>query len=157
MSISPAHHAIWRRRHNGEGRRACLGRSITRPAGFVLLVVFLVTMAACGGSGMSQTSQTARYTVRLSLDDTGFGQRTATIEIADRSGQPVSAAGVVIAPVMEEMGMAAPEVTAQPLAAGKYQAQGELFSMIGTWRLNVRVTANGAEDIARFDVQATQQ
>lgn len=131
-------------------------RFIMRPSAFLLLIALLTALAACGGSGIVQTSQTDRYTVQLSLDGTGFGQRTATVEIADASGQPVSAADVVIAPVMEEMGMAAPEVIAQPLAPGRYQAQGELFSMIGRWRLNVHVRSDGAEEIARFDVETTQ-
>ena len=64
---------------------------------------------------------------------------------------------VVLAPVMESMGMAAPETIAQPTDPGDYQAKGEFFSMIGEWRINVRVNVGGNEEVARFTIQTTQQ
>ena len=58
---------------------------------------------------------------------------------------------------MAQMGMAAPEATAQMVAPGRYQAKGEFFSMVGEWRVDVRIDANGMEEVARFNVQATQE
>jgi hypothetical protein len=52
--------------------------------------------------------------------------------------------------------MASPEIVAQPVAPGRYQAQGEFFSMLGQWEVDVRVSAGGAEDVARFVVQVEQ-
>src|SRR5213594_2482649 len=107
-----------------------------------LLLVF--TLAACG-SGITQTAQTERYNIAITLDSASFGERTATIAVSDRSGQPAAVDQVVLAPVMPSMGMAAPEMTAQPTAPGRYQIKGEFFSMIGEWQVNVRVSAAGKD------------
>lgn len=119
------------------------------------LSVLLFTLAACG-SGITQTAQTERYTIALTLDSPDFGERTATIAVDDRSGQPAAVDQVVLAPVMGSMGMALPELTAQPSAPGRYQVKGEFFSMIGEWQMNVRVSAAGKDDIARFQFQVQQ-
>jgi hypothetical protein len=120
---------------------------------FALLLVF--TLAACG-SGITQTTQTERYTVAITLDSASFGERTATIAVSDRSGQPAAVDQVVVAPIMEAMGMASPELTAQPSAPGRYQVKGEFFSMIGEWEVDVRVSAAGKDDLARFVFQVQQ-
>ena len=121
-----------------------------------VIVMLAAILSACGVSGTTQTSQTQRYRLQLTLDSLGFGQRTATIEVRDGGGQPVAADQVVLAPVMEQMGMASPEVMAQPIAPGRYQAQGEFFSMLGQWEVDVRVSAGGTQDVARFVVQVKQ-
>ena len=123
----------------------------------IILVALLVCLVACGGSGIRQTAQTQHYTVQLNLDSTGFGERTATIEVHNTDGQPVVADQVVLSPVMEQMGMAAPEATADMIAPGRYQAKGEFFSMIGEWQVDVRVTVRAMEEVARFNVQAIQE
>ena len=112
-------------------------------------------LAACGG-GITQTAQTERYSVQLTLDGASFGEHTATIEVRDRSNQPVDGAQVVVAPLMEVMGMASPEQTAQPLGGGRYQVKGEFFSMIGEWDVDVRISAGGKDDTARFKIQVQQ-
>jgi len=116
---------------------------------YTLLVLLLLALAACG-SGITQTAQTDRYTVAVTLDSARFGERTATIAVNDRSGQPAVVDQVVLAPVMEAMGMASPELTALPTAPGRYQAKGEFFSMIGEWQVNVRISAAGKDDLVRF-------
>jgi hypothetical protein len=120
---------------------------------FSLLLVF--TLAACGG-GITQTAQTERYSVALTLDSASFGERTATIAVNDRSGQPATVDQVVFAPVMPSMGMADPEMTAQPTGPGRYQIKGDFFSMIGEWQVNVRVSAAGKDDTAQFVFQVQQ-
>jgi hypothetical protein len=120
---------------------------------FALLLIF--TLVACGG-GITQTAQTERYTIEMTLDSASFGERTATIAVNDRSGQPAAVDQVVLAPVMPSMGMASPELTAQPTAPGRYQIKGEFFSMIGEWQVNVRVSAAGKDDMARFLFQVQQ-
>ena len=119
---------------------------------YALLLVF--TLAACG-SGITQTAQTERYNIEITLDSASFGERTATIAVDSRSGQPAAVDQVVLAPVME-MGMAVPELTAQPTAPGRYQIKGEFFSMPGEWQMNVRVSAAGKDDMARFLFQVQQ-
>src|SRR5215210_5858093 len=134
---------------------------VTRHSSFVILslvilsLVLLFTLAACG-SGITQTAQTERYTVAITLDSAGFGERTATIAVNDRAGQPAAVDQVVLAPVMEAMGMASPELTAQPTAPGRYQIKGDFFSMIGEWQVNVRISAAGKDDLAQFLFQVQQ-
>ena len=121
---------------------------------FALLLVLTLTLAACGS--ITQAAQTERYTIALTLDSASFGERTAMIAVDDRSGQPAPVDQVVVAPVMPAMGMAAPEMTAQATAPGRYQLKGEFFSMIGEWQVNVRVDAAGKEDTAQFVFQVQQ-
>src|SRR5689334_13312151 len=94
----------------------------------ILSSILLFTLAACGGSGITQTVQTEHYKVQLTLDGANFDEHTATINIDDLSGQPVTADQVVLAPVMETMGMASPEQTAQAMAPGRYQAKAAFFA-----------------------------
>src|SRR5262245_11749320 len=121
-----------------------------------LFVLLLCTLVAWGGRGITQTAQTERYNVEMTLDSASFGERTATIRLNDRSGQPATVDQVVLAPVMESMGMASPELTAQPSGPGRYQAKGEFFSMLGEWQVSVRVSAGGKDDTARFMFQVEQ-
>ncbi len=136
-------------------------RRVTRHSSLItlvhwsLLVLLLFALAACG-SGITQTAQTERYNIAITLDSASFGERTATIAVNDRSGQPAAVDQVVLAPVMPSMGMAVPEMTAQPTAPGHYQIKGEFFSMIGEWQVNVRVSATGKDDMARFLFQVQQ-
>ena len=134
--------------------RVC--RTLRAAARLALAYLLLIGLAACGGSGITQTTQTARYKVQLTLDGVGFGAREATIDISDASGSPVTADQVVFAPVMRQMGMAAIETTAQPIGPGRYRASGEFFSMVGEWEVDVRISAGGAEDLATFKVQTTE-
>jgi hypothetical protein len=115
--------------------------------------VLALVLIGCGASRSTQTVQTAHYQVQLTLDGTGFGERTATIEVHDRAGEPVVADEVVLAPVMRQMGMASPEVTAQPVAPGRYQATGAFFSMAGAWQIDVRIQANSTQEVATFELQ----
>lgn len=131
----------------------CLLVSFSR---HLLLLIMLVALVACGGSGYTQTAQTGSYSVQLSLDGTDFSEHTATIELRDRSNQPVDGAQVVVVPIMEAMGMAAPEQPAQPIGAGRYQVKGAFFSMVGEWEFDVRVSAGGQEETARFKVPVQQ-
>jgi hypothetical protein len=123
---------------------------------FACVVALPVILAGCGGSGLTQTSETAHYKVQLTLDGTGFGERTVAIAIDSTAGQPVVADQVVLAPVMREMGMMAPEISAYPVAPGRYEAKGQLFVMTGAWEVDVRVSAAGADEVATFKVEVTQ-
>jgi hypothetical protein len=128
---------------------------VFRPSSFLFFALLAFTLASCGG-GITQTAQTERYNIAITLDSASFGERTATIAVDDRAGQPAAVDQVVLAPVMESMGMASPELTAQATAPGRYQVKGEFFSMIGEWQVNVRVSAAGKDDTARFVFQVQQ-
>jgi hypothetical protein len=122
----------------------------------VISIGLLVLLAACGGSGITQTTRTDHYNVQLSLDGAGFDERTATIEITDLAGQPVTADQVVLSPTMKSMGMASPEAPAQMVQPGRYQARSAFFSMLGEWDVDVRVSAGGAEEVASFKIMVEQ-
>ena len=130
--------------------------SALRALRLALVLAALLLLAACGGSGITKTAQTEHYTVKLSLDSLEFGQRQATVELTDNSGNPADANVVVVAPVMRQMGMASPEATAQKVAAGRYQASGEFFSMLGTWEIDVRIDNGSAEEVATFQFDVIQ-
>jgi YtkA-like len=124
---------------------------------WLLAIAVVLALAACGGSGITQTNQTQHYKVQLTLDGTGFGERTATVDVTDLAGQPVAADQVVLAPVMRQMGMLSPEMTAQQVAPGRYQAKGEFFSMAGAWEVDVRISAGGQEEVSSFTFDVAQQ
>lgn len=119
----------------------------------ILCGLLAALLGACGQSGITQTNKTERYTVVLVLDNAAMGMRTFTLNISDQAGAPVSAESVVIAPVMREMGMASPEVTAPMVEPGAYQVQADPFSMLGEWQLDVRIAAGGSEDTTTFTVE----
>jgi hypothetical protein len=123
-----------------------------RPAFFFISVLFLSLLLGACGSGFAQTVDTDSYHVQLSLDGVDFDQHTATITVQDKSGQPAAVDQVVVAPIMEAMGMVSPEQTAQPLGDGRYRVQGQFFSMLGDWEFDVRVSAGGKQEVARFKV-----
>src|SRR5689334_2886983 len=106
-----------------------LGRSsfVIRRSSFLLFALLLAfALASCGG-GITQTAQTERYTVALTLDGASFGEHTATIAVNDHSGQPATVDQVVLAPVMPSMGMADPEMMAQATGPGRYEVKGDFF------------------------------
>lgn len=112
----------------------------------------LLVLVACGSSTVTQTNKTARYTVQMSLDQAAIGERTLTFTVTDASGAPADVDALVVAPVMRDMGMASPEMTATRVAAGRYEARGEPFSMQGQWHIDVRISAGGQEDTTSFAV-----
>lgn len=122
-----------------------------------MLTLIGTLLAGCGGSGITQSAETAVYKVQLTLDAASFGQRTATIEVQDKSGKSAQIDQVVVAPLMEAMGMASPEQTAESLGNGRYQVQGEFFSMLGEWEFDVKISKGGQEEIARFKIPVNQQ
>ncbi len=89
----------------------------------------------------------------MTLDAPAVGQRTIDFAIKDRSGAAAEVEQVVLAPVMREMGMASPEMTAQRTGPGQYRVSGEPFSMTGIWQLDVRVAAQGQEDVTTYQVE----
>ena len=120
------------------------------------LTVLLISLAACGTmSPVAMRGQTDHYVIQLDLDHTGLGPRTAIITVTTPQNQPVADGTVTLLPSMQEMGMFSDAISAQPIAPGRYQAQGELFSMLGNWELGVRVNSAAGEESTNFMVKAT--
>lgn len=120
------------------------------------ILIISTLLAACGGDSFSQTTDTSSYRVQLVLDGVNFDPHTATITVQDKAGKAATVDQVVVAPIMEAMGMVAPEQSAQPLGDGRYEAKGAFFSMLGTWEFDVRITAGGKDEVARFKVPVQQ-
>ena len=69
----------WDTRRGHEPRS--VRRRWRRLAGWLAAIAVLgAILVACGGEGVTQTTQTQRYNVQLTLDSLRFGQRTATID-----------------------------------------------------------------------------
>ncbi|MFQ3633147.1 FixH family protein [Roseiflexus sp.] len=125
-------------------RRSALG---------ALLIVALLLLAGCAAGG-PLTTQTLSYQVTLTLDERRVGEHPAMITIERREGkQPGPIESVSIVPMMRQHGMVSPEVIAQPLPDGRYQADGLLFSMDGDWQIEVYIDRSDAREIAVFEIR----
>jgi hypothetical protein len=122
---------------------------------FVVFSLLIGGLAACGPTPVTQTNQTARFQVTMTIDATKMGTRTIDLTITDRSGNPATVDQVLVAPVMREMGMASPEMVATSLGGGRYTLRGEPFSMIGIWQLDLLISADGQEDATTFTIEIT--
>jgi hypothetical protein len=121
-----------------------------------LLSLLLVVLVACGSSTIVQTTQTESYKVQMTLDRAALGDRTIMFEINDLGGSPISDAEVIVAPVMRDMGMASPEMSATMVAPGRYEVKGRPFSMLGIWEFDVRIDVNGNEQVATFKFEVLE-
>ena len=89
----------------------------------------------------------------MTLDAPAPGARRIDLRIKDKAGADVEIDQLILAPVMRDMGMASPEMTAQRIAVGQYRITGEPFSMTGIWELDLRIVAQGHEDATTFKVE----
>ncbi len=135
----------------GARRLAPTTPAFTQPALVALVLALLVTLVACASSD-HLTAQTASYTVRLALSERRTGERQAIIAIENHGRQPGAIEAVRVLPLMRQHGMASPEVVARPLADGRYQADGVLFSMDGEWQIEVAIDRSDARELAEFQV-----
>jgi len=87
--------------------------------------------------------ETAAYHVRLDLDAATLGRRVVTVEVADAADQAV-AAQVDLHTSMPEMRMVGPAVRMEQTGPGRYEASGDLFTMLGDWTVTVRVSEPGS-------------
>lgn len=118
-----------------------------------LLIVTLLLLAGCAAGG-PLTAQTLSYQVTLTLDEHRVGERPAMITIERRDGaRPGPIESVSVVPMMRQHGMVSPEVIAQPLPDGRYQADGLLFSMDGDWQIEVYIDRSDAREIATFEIR----
>lgn len=129
-----------------------LTRHLLLPPAAVIL--FAVLGACTQPSPVSDEADTARYHVQLDLDRATLGRRTATIGITDGDGRPVAAQQVTLSTFMTEMGMRGPTVVADEIEPSRYEATGDLFTMLGEWTLTVEIETTDAHEEATFTVEA---
>ncbi len=89
----------------------------------------------------------------MSLDGQTVGTRIISITVTDKNGSPAIVDSIIAVPVMHEMGMVSPEMTATALGNGRYEIKGEPFTMLGVWEVALRISAGGKEDTTSFQVE----
>lgn len=114
-------------------------------------VALMATACQAPSTTIVHEGHTSSYTVKLELDSTSLGKRAATIRLSGAAHEPEQ---VAIVSSMPEMGMPGATVTAQRVSEYRYEAHGELFTMLGKWRIEVHLTIAGTDEAATFDVTA---
>jgi hypothetical protein len=113
-----------------------------------------VTVARSGGSEpVSLTGSGRQFLATAELSRAATGVIEVEIGLRRRDG---SAAGdvraVAVSGVMPAMGHVAPEIPAQSAGVDRYRVRGELFSMPGTWQLDIRVDTASGTDVIDIEV-----
>jgi nitrogen fixation protein FixH len=123
----------------------------------LLMLAASVLLVACGeGAAPRWQAVSASYQVQLTLDAIAQGDRQVQIDLRDRSGRPVEAAAITIAPTMSAMGHTQPELTAVAEGPGSYTASGELFSMLGAWEVAVVVRHGDVVETVSFPFEVNR-
>jgi len=89
---------------------------------------------------------TPRYVVTVTVDNPRIGAATVEIDLAARADATALPAAVDIEAVMPLMGHATPPVSAVPVGAGRYRAEGVPLMMTGPWQLRISLTAPDGVD-----------
>ncbi len=113
-----------------------------------------VTVARSGGpEPVSLTGSGRQFLATAELSRAATGVIEVEIGLRRRDG---SAAGdvraVAVSGVMPAMGHVAPEIPARSAGADRYRVRGELFSMPGTWQLDIRVDTPSGTDVIDIEV-----
>jgi hypothetical protein len=123
---------------------------------FLLLGLALLAVSGCGGSSGPTTTLTQQQTVdhlTIALETPERPQllteQAVIVALSDAQGQPIDGAQVWLALIMPSHQMSANEPDAAPAGHGRYRATA-LFTMAGTWNVEVHATVRGQEYIATF-------
>ena len=124
----------------------------------ICLVLVLLSLSGCGGS----TSNATRATVTqkqlvdqlvIALEAPAkprlLAEEDLMITLTDASGKPVEGAQVWLGLVMPTMQHSPNEPDAVSAGQGRYTVRA-LFTMVGTWNMEVHATVLGQEYIAIF-------
>ena len=125
--------------------------------GLAITVVLLV-LSGCGSTAGSGTGQTVtqkqvvdHLVIALEAPEKPqlLTEQELVVTLTDPAGKPVDGAQVWLALVMPTMQMSPNEPDAVPAGSGRYHAKA-LFTMSGTWNLEVHATIQGQEYVAGF-------
>src|SRR6266545_1426400 len=124
----------------------------------ILLIAALLSVSACGAS--SGTGPVKTIAQRQTVDQLIIGleaperpqlltEQEVLITLTDPQGQPVEGAEVWLGLIMPTMQMSPNEPDATAEGRGRYRAKA-LFTMSGTWQLEIHAIVQGQEHIATF-------
>jgi len=133
-------------------RRSLAGRTLTS------LALVLVLLSGCSGTAssatretMTQKQQVDRMVIALEAPAKPrlLTQEDVVVTLTDTAGKPVDGAQVWLGLVMPTMQHSPNEPDAASAGQGRYTAR-TLFTMAGTWNIEVHATVQGQEYIAIF-------
>jgi nitrogen fixation protein FixH len=127
----------------------------------VLLIAVLLSLNDCGGSSSPRKTITQRQTVGqliVALETPEQAQllteQEVLVTLNDAQGKPLDGAEVWLALIMPTMQMSPNEPDAIAEGNGRYRAKA-IFTMAGTWNLEVHATVLGQEHVASFRAQTS--
>jgi hypothetical protein len=90
---------------------------------------------------------TARYAVTVTVGTPRMGDTSVEIDLTSRTGGTALPDAVAIDAVMPLMGHAVPPLSAVPVGAGRYHADGLHLMMTGPWELRLSIPAAGGVEV----------
>jgi len=135
-----------------------------RPAAALLLrllalALLLAALSGCGGAQagaakiVTQQQQIDQITIGLAAPERSplLTEQELEVTLSDARG-PIDGAEVWLGLIMPTMQMTPNEPDAVGAGQGRYRAKA-LFTMAGTWNLEIHATIKGQEYVARFHAQ----
>jgi len=126
------------------------------------MLLMLLGLSGCGGTGsatgklVTQKQLVDQLTIALEAPERPplLAEQELVIELTDRAGQPVDGAEVWLALVMPTMQHSPNEPDAVAAGSGRYKANA-LFTMVGTWNIEIHAMVRGQEYVATFHTPVT--
>lgn len=117
------------------------------------VIALLIAGVAAGGwllwrnastaAGVTQTAQAGDLSVTMRVDEQRVGTRTIDVTVSDAGGAPVDVRELRLRFSMLDMDMGTSEALAQPVGAGRFQARGPFFTMVGSWQVEASLLREG--------------
>jgi hypothetical protein len=127
-------------------------------AGALTAMVALVVLGAvwAGGSGgprpVSLTGSGETFLATADLDRAVTGIVDAEISLRRRDGAATDVETVTVSGAMPAMGHVLAEIPARRAGPDRFHVRGELFSMPGTWELDIRVISTSGTDVIGIEI-----